>query len=357
MFKLPNFIGGKSVSIVIDKGGNEKKLFSAPVFLVYASLCLTVIFLVLLLVYNIQANYFHEQYIRAYGDLASKDAEARLLESSKTELMLDFEKKINELNQKIAEDKNGYYDKLSEYETLIEQIHGELQKIDEAKQSILEGISGASKQKGAPAVALSNIDINTESVMALTSDMAEDDTVYMSRAHFSVSSPTDTEISIYKELEEALEYAQIRSAEFDAISVQAEKIAPFISAVPKGFPVDSVVTSKFGKRANPMDSTESEYHIGIDLRAAVGTPVKATGSGTVQFAGNTTGYGYLVIINHGYGYVTYYGHNSKLLVKTGAKVSGGDSIALSGNTGNSTGPHVHYEVRYRGALQDPMKYK
>lgn len=111
-------------------------------------------------------------------------------------------------------------------------------------------------------------------------------------------------------------------------------------------PVDNgVVTSGVGWRLDPFGSGRMVYHNGYDISVPVGTPVHPTQSGTVFFAAPYKGYGNLVGIDHGNGYLTFYGHNSALLAKPGDKVSPDTVIALSGSTGHSTGPHVHYEMR------------
>ena len=97
-------------------------------------------------------------------------------------------------------------------------------------------------------------------------------------------------------------------------------------------------------------------HNGIDIGIPIGTPVKAADGGTVQFSGRMGTYGNLVIIDHGEGFTTYYGHNSQNLVSKGDKVHKGQTIAMSGNTGRSTGPHLHFEVRKFGAPVNPTNY-
>ncbi|GMQ58214.1 peptidoglycan DD-metalloendopeptidase family protein [Vallitalea sediminicola] len=114
-------------------------------------------------------------------------------------------------------------------------------------------------------------------------------------------------------------------------------------------PVYGRITSPFGRRWG-------SFHTGIDIGVPRGTTVKAAESGTVYFAGWSGGYGYLVKIDHGEGYTTYYAHNSKLYVKKGQKVTKGEAIAASGSTGNSTGPHVHFEVRKNGVPKNPSSY-
>jgi murein DD-endopeptidase MepM/ murein hydrolase activator NlpD len=97
-------------------------------------------------------------------------------------------------------------------------------------------------------------------------------------------------------------------------------------------------------------------HEGLDLANHIGSAIVATAAGVVTYAGPRAGYGNLVTVNHGYGIQTQYGHNSKAYVKVGDKVKRGQKIAAVGNTGRSTGPHVHYEVRVNGIPMDPYFY-
>ncbi len=113
--------------------------------------------------------------------------------------------------------------------------------------------------------------------------------------------------------------------------------------------------SGYGERIDPFYKTR-KFHAGMDFAAATGTPVYASGDGTVKFTGWMSGYGNIVIVNHGYGYETRYAHLSKILTKKGHKVVRGEEIALVGSTGKSTGPHLHYEVRYKGKPQNPINY-
>ena len=115
------------------------------------------------------------------------------------------------------------------------------------------------------------------------------------------------------------------------------------------WPTQGRISSPFGPRWGRM-------HNGIDIAVPSGTPIKAAAEGTVKFSGWNGGYGYLVIIDHGNNVETYYAHNSRNLVDVGQRVDRGQTIARSGNTGNSTGPHLHFEIRHRGRPVDPQKY-
>jgi murein DD-endopeptidase MepM/ murein hydrolase activator NlpD len=115
------------------------------------------------------------------------------------------------------------------------------------------------------------------------------------------------------------------------------------------------LSSGFGARSAPTKGA-STYHKGVDWATPIGTTVYASNAGTVAFAGWASGYGYAVYINHADGRQTRYGHLSKVLVSAGQTVSQGEKIALSGNTGRSTGPHVHFEIRINGTAVNPLKY-
>ena len=130
----------------------------------------------------------------------------------------------------------------------------------------------------------------------------------------------------------------------------------YLMAKPSIMPVAASITAGFGYRKNPFTSRGSEFHKGIDFAASHGQKVMATGDGIVMFSGWNAGYGRMVIISHGYGLSTLYAHNSKLLVKQGDKVKKGQAISNAGNTGRSTGTHLHYEVKLNGKNVNPSKY-
>ncbi|MCX6135520.1 MAG: M23 family metallopeptidase [Ignavibacteriales bacterium] len=112
----------------------------------------------------------------------------------------------------------------------------------------------------------------------------------------------------------------------------------------------------FGMRFHPVFH-DVRMHEGLDISNDIGTPVHSTGDGVVEAAGRTeAGLGVMVVVSHGYGYTTVYGHLSKVLVRPGERVKRGATIALSGKTGIATGPHLHYEVRLNGVLQNPVDY-
>ena len=135
--------------------------------------------------------------------------------------------------------------------------------------------------------------------------------------------------------------------------IQEERDTYF--ATPMGWPVPGALSSGFGRRANPLTG-EPAFHSGVDIRVSSGTPVKATADGIVIVSGWVGGNGNIVVIEHGHDFSTAYAHNTQNLVRVGQRVKRGDTIAVSGATGNATGPHLHYEVWKRGVPTDPISF-
>lgn len=117
-------------------------------------------------------------------------------------------------------------------------------------------------------------------------------------------------------------------------------------------PVSGIISSRFGARS----SIRSSAHTGLDIATSTGTPVLAAASGTVTFSGRKGSYGNLLVITHSNGVQTYYGHCSKLYVSAGTTVTQGQTVAAVGSTGNSTGPHLHFEIRVNGVAYNPQNY-
>ena len=119
------------------------------------------------------------------------------------------------------------------------------------------------------------------------------------------------------------------------------------------WPLLGPISSEYGKRSDPFTG-EEKFHHGLDIAAREGTPIRAPMAGTVTFAGEKGGYGLTTILDHGNGLSTLYAHQRNLTMKAGDRVQRGDVIGKSGNTGRSTGPHLHFEVRQNGTSVDPM---
>lgn len=166
-------------------------------------------------------------------------------------------------------------------------------------------------------------------------------------ADFSDSGSLDME-----ELREQIESAMLSVAEIRKYVAEQKNV---YLATPVGWPVIGTLTSHYGYRNHPVNGN-NKLHTGTDISVPAGTEVKTTANGIVSFAGWTEKSGIVVVIEHGHGFSTAYAHNRKALVRLGQRVTRGEPIALSGSTGISTGPHVHYEVWKNGRPADPAGF-
>ena len=153
------------------------------------------------------------------------------------------------------------------------------------------------------------------------------------------------------------EEADVIAARLNLLVPQALHLVAFEAARPMGEPVpgSADITSDYGLRPNPL-GRGLEFHNGVDFGVNIGTPIHATANGVVESAGWKSGYGNCVVIDHPFGYRSLFGHLSKILVKPGDAIERGQVIALSGNTGRSTGPHLHYTLFYGDKTIDPATY-
>ena len=138
----------------------------------------------------------------------------------------------------------------------------------------------------------------------------------------------------------------------DRLMMRAAKI---LATLPSRWPVRGAVNSEFGNRASPW-TTEKEFHAGMDIRAERGTAVRAPAAGSVSFAGWHGEYGHTVMIDHGNDIKSVYGHLSKIGVTVGQQVESGTELGRTGNSGRSSGPHLHYEILVKGLAVNPRSY-
>lgn len=172
-------------------------------------------------------------------------------------------------------------------------------------------------------------------------------------------SNNEVELTINEKTTKALEEIQIDDLEVakentvEKLNIDTtESIADINGIKVATLPVTGTISSRYGVSSKIRVST----HTGLDIAATTGTPIKVVADGTITLAAYRGSYGYLVKVDHGNGVETWYGHTSKMLVKEGQAVKAGDTIALVGSTGNSTGPHLHFEVRINGEHVNPQKY-
>ncbi len=217
-----------------------------------------------------------------------------------------------------------------------------------------------------------------EEFLSLHKDLAEDKAVLdeLSAAAERAKAQIEAEQVELEETQARLEASRAEKerrieeliAEVDALQKEEARIQALLAPTPGrgpggtvpvggrgkfGWPVSGPVTSGFGQRCG---SSGCRMHSGIDIAAPVGTPVGASAAGTVVAAGNQGAYGLTVIIDHGDGFATLYAHLSTISVSSGQRVSRGTVVGAVGMTGNSTGPHLHFEIRYGGSPVDPIAY-
>jgi murein DD-endopeptidase MepM/ murein hydrolase activator NlpD len=172
-------------------------------------------------------------------------------------------------------------------------------------------------------------------------------TEVLEKADFSDTGSLDMEV-LRKQISESMESVM------DIKKYIAEQKDLYL-ATPVGFPAPGRISSSYGYREHPK-SGEEKFHSGLDISVPLGTQVKATADGIVSFAGWTPGGGNTVVVEHGHGFSTAYAHNRKTIVRIGQRVGRGDAVALSGSTGISTGPHIHYEVWRDGRHVNPNTF-
>ena len=165
---------------------------------------------------------------------------------------------------------------------------------------------------------------------------------------------------VTKRVDKLSKQLYVQSKSFDEVWTLVKNKASMMAAIPAIQPISNKdltrVASGYGWRIHPIYKTQ-KLHTGMDFTAPVGTEIYATGNGLInKIEKDGRGYGNNVIINHGYGYETLYGHMSKIIVRAGQKVSRGDLIGYVGNSGSSTGPHLHYEVRKNNNPINPVNY-
>ena len=151
-------------------------------------------------------------------------------------------------------------------------------------------------------------------------------------------------------------FTRVYQESFDDLVLKVDDDLKLIKPIPLGYPVNTTrISSVFGRRTDPMNG-QSAFHDGFDLSGKKGSNVKATADGKVVDRGYNDSYGWYIKIDHGNNYSTMYAHNSKIIARWGSQVKRGDTIALLGNSGRSTGPHLHYEIRHKGRPINPSKY-
>ena len=241
---------------------------------------------------------------------------------------------------------------------LLDRIGRQDERIATSVKSARDGVADARRRTRAARAEAARVEAavssaTTEQRGIVTRLVASRDALVTARSEktttlASIRSDRDSTLAEIDALEQQSAALEARIREAQQRSSVPAVVAPSGSGV-LGWPVSGPVTSGFGVRWGRM-------HEGIDIAVGEGTPVRAAAAGTVIYAGWMSGYGNLVAVDHGNGLSTAYAHNSSLAVSVGQSVAAGEIVSYSGNTGNSTGPHVHFEVRVDGSAVDPLGY-
>jgi murein DD-endopeptidase MepM/ murein hydrolase activator NlpD len=162
-------------------------------------------------------------------------------------------------------------------------------------------------------------------------------------------------ISTLNEVNGLYQGAKELDSNFKILEQSFQKQYLLLASTPSIAPVKGFISSGFGVRKNPF-TTAADFHMGIDITAPLGQPVAASAAGTIIFTGYKTGIGNMIMIDHGYGIHTHYGHLSKIIVNVGQQVKRWDIVGLVGNTGKSSGPHLHYEIVRNDNPLNPLDY-
>ena len=310
-----------------------------------------------------------EQVQEAYVSLQeiSEEERRRLIEDSVALRSALTQERVRGIEEQYQQ-RQTYLETLDSIQLYVENLEQQLQQFEIYRQEILDQLSASSHIPPVRNI-LNEMHQSQMHLLATLSDLSDYSAFRRERA----AEQTGTMLLAYPSMllassaedvaEELFEYIAILELTLEAkvelysqLEREVRRIAPYIRNYPTIRPVNGRLTSGFGWRRNPMGGGGSEMHRGIDIAAPTGTPIRATGGGIVVFSGWSGAFGNKVIIDHGMGLRTLYAHNSANLVHVNQRVARGEIIARVGSTGQSTGPHVHYETILNGVAVNPAQF-
>ncbi|HOB88621.1 MAG TPA: M23 family metallopeptidase [Bacillota bacterium] len=341
---LKNRIGkkrGRTLTIMAISTGDESvKSLSIPILWMYAGLALIIGVSVFLassyLGMSAKVARFYVEHVNKDSYIAQLSKENAVLSG----LNRENERRLQEIRDKLV--------KLETDLAFLDSLSGEITGIVKGTKSSTSDTSLPSRgdfDRGVPpgreAVAQ-----ESREIIPLASSSSGGSSLLKQTALFSETADW---------LDALQSSADNLGAQLDSLKKSAVSYRDRLDHTPRGIPTKGRVTSYYGTRRHPITG-RSQLHQGVDLAAPKGTGIVATADGVVKFAGSRSGYGLTVIIDHGYGFQTLYGHCSKLAVRVGQQVKRGQVIAYVGSSGVSTGSHLHYEVRVSGKPVNPWPY-
>lgn len=296
----------KFTILVIPEGTNRVNRFSLP------RIILPLVLAVLVGAVGMAGYWFHQ-----YNSLRADLPDLRNLQEQnrRQEAQIDtFASRLSEFKQQMG--------KLKSFNRRL-RVMANLEKPSSSDDAF--GVGGPEVHQGGSGVKLTNT-------------MGERRVMIMRRDLDQMANDAETERSIQKELAKFLQ--ERRSV---------------LASTPSVWPVHGWVTSGYGYRISPFTG-KRQFHAGLDISTRTGSPIVSPAAGVVTFAGREGGYGNMLVINHGHGLVTRYGHLSSFAVKLGQKIARGQKVGAVGSTGRSSGPHLHYEVLMSGVPTNPRYY-
>ena len=271
-----------------------------------------------------------EEFERKLDEIINKEEPAKLY--TIIENMPEY--KLTLINKGVQTNEDVILAKLEESSETTYKLYAVT--IDGEEKAILSSLEEAEKIVDEMTLKYEDdIELNIGITDKITTDKKDENTIKVAKTNINKEIENKVE-EIEKEIE--------KQKEIESHTVQGVYL--------EVTPLSGIITSRFGNR----ESIRTSGHTGLDIAAPAGTPIKAAADGKVIFSGYSGGYGYVVKLDNGNGVETYYGHCSKLYVSTGEKVEAGDVIAAVGSTGNSTGNHLHFEVRVNGNEVNPQNY-
>jgi len=248
-------------------------------------------------------------------------------------------------NFKLRQEIQTVKNKVDSMEVTIERVRNYAKKLQ-----LLTGQGGGKKQAEMPVGP-----IEMEPERSPSSGSEKHSQVLFSEPDFSNVTFNPNNAGLEDKLQKLQTAGDETESELSKLHTYLIAKSAVINATPSLLPIAGWISSVFGYRRNPYDGSY-RLHSGDDIAAEPGTPVRAPADGSVIFSGYREGYGKVIVIDHGYGIRTLFGHNSSVFVGQGAKVRRGETISQVGNTGHSTGPHLHYEIRKNGVPVNPATF-
>ena len=317
--------------------------------------------------FYLRSSYFmrlaQDQYVarlEVEENLAEFQYEAEIVQSDLIDTIIQVYERYNDAQQNVEtrlesqarehqEDFDGLRLQVEQFEELIRALEAE-------QRAIMDGLHERANIIPPVADILQQLEESRTSQQTAISQQNERPQSSVQMMGLSTAQPRINEFDLEARLFSLINEVNIQRNFLEDLEAHQARMMDYLLNYPTLWPLRGNISSGFGWRTNPMGGSGNEHHDGVDIPARTGTPIRAAGGGVVSYSGWQSGYGRIVIINHGGGKSTFYAHNSRNAVEVGQRVERGDIIAYVGSTGRSTGPHLHFEVRVNGRPVNPVPF-